>query len=66
VDGRLHTCLFSTGGVDLMPVLRGERTAGDVRSLLASTWRVRSDRYSEERDDTTRSANAVEMSYIGG
>jgi cyclic pyranopterin phosphate synthase len=66
-DGRLHTCLFSTCGVDLLPVLRGERRPGDLAGLLASRWRSRADRYSEIRGQASRPRMpAVEMSYIGG
>lgn len=63
-EGRLHTCLFSAGGVDLVPALRGGDPDG-LRELLASTWSGRGDRYSELRSEERASA-PVEMSYIGG
>lgn len=67
-DGRLHTCLFSTGGCDLKPVLRGGGGPAAVHALLASVWGGRSDRYSEERAawPSKSSPPKVEMSYLGG
>ncbi|MCM0622751.1 GTP 3',8-cyclase MoaA [Nocardioides bruguierae] len=63
-EGRLHTCLFSAGGVDLVPALRHGRP-GDLEGLLSSTWAGRADRYSELRSGA-RTTLPVEMSYIGG
>ena len=67
-DGRLHTCLFSTGGLDLRPILRGEGGPDALRQLLASVWTGRSDRYSEERTALPFKPTLpkVEMSYLGG
>jgi cyclic pyranopterin phosphate synthase len=65
-DGKLYTCLFATGGYDLRALLRG---GGDDETLvraLRATWSRRNDRYSELRSEATRSAEKIEMSYIGG
>ena len=67
-DGRVHTCLFSRGGVDLRPLLRSQPSPGAVEDALRSLWMGRRDRYSEERSDQTarRLGPKVEMSYLGG
>ncbi len=67
-DGKLHTCLFSTGGRDLRPLLRGEGGDEAVQAELGAIWRSRSDRYSEQRAEwKPRSGGPkVEMSYLGG
>ncbi len=67
-DGRLHTCLFSRGGVDVRPLLRSHPTPGAIEAALRSLWGDREDRYSEERSQQTASARRpkVEMSYLGG
>lgn len=69
-EGRIHTCLFSTGGTDARALLRGPRRPGDLADLLSALWGTRSDRYSEIRAEVraagTRRAAPVEMSYIGG
>ncbi len=65
-DGRVHTCLFSSRGTDLRPLLRGARHEGDLRRALAGLWNRRDDRYSELRAAGGRVEAPVEMSYIGG
>ncbi|HUY54406.1 MAG TPA: GTP 3',8-cyclase MoaA [Candidatus Nanopelagicaceae bacterium] len=67
-DGRLHTCLFSRGGLDLRPVLRTEAGDQGVRRVISSLWRDRRDRYSEERGQVPPpiGGGKVEMSYLGG
>ncbi len=64
-DGRLHTCLFSESGTDLLTVLRAEDDEAVVR-LLTAVWEPRKDRYSEERAQPHAPLRRVEMSYIGG
>ncbi len=64
-DGRLHTCLFSSAGTDLLTVLRSGED-DDVTRLLAAVWAPRRDRYSEERARPRRPLRRVEMSYVGG
>jgi len=67
-DGRLHTCLFSRGGLDLRPVLRGQAGDRALRRMISSLWRDRRDRYSEERREQAPSVGSakLEMSYLGG
>jgi cyclic pyranopterin phosphate synthase len=69
-EGKLYTCLFATSGHDLRALLREGRSDADISTVLAHLWRARGDRYSELRTSQTgglpRSANKVEMSYIGG
>lgn len=48
-DGRFVTCLFSTFGHDLKTVLRSGAGDAEVRDWIAAVWKVRSDRYSEQR-----------------
>jgi cyclic pyranopterin phosphate synthase len=77
-DGRLHTCLFATGGHDLRTLLRSGAGEAELAAALAGIWGERADRYSAERSAAARTARAanpprtpaerprVEMSYIGG
>lgn len=67
-DGQLHTCLFSRGGLDLRPVIRGGGGELELRETITSLWRRRGDRYSEERAELTGTPSGpkVEMSYLGG
>jgi hypothetical protein len=46
-------------------MLRGGMDVAAIREAVSAIWRVRADRYSEEREEgTTR--HKVEMSYLGG
>lgn len=68
-EGKIYTCLFATNGYDLRALLREGRNDAEISTALAHLWRARGDRYSELRTSLTdglRSANKVEMSYIGG
>jgi len=73
-DGQLFTCLFGTRGADLKTRLRSSDSDVELRALLVSLWRGRSDRYSEERgavqapSDPARAPDRskVEMYRIGG
>jgi cyclic pyranopterin phosphate synthase len=64
-NGILYTCLFAAKGKDLRPVLRDGSGDAAVRDVIESTWRARSDRYSETRFGSGPT-DKVEMSYIGG
>jgi len=72
VEGRLVTCLFAEGGVDLKAPLRAGEDDETLRRVIASTWEQRTDRYSEQRagllqiDGTTPKRERVEMYHIGG
>ena len=65
-EGFLYTCLFATKGYDLRRLLRSEASDEKISSSVFSTWRARTDRYSEIRSSQTRGLPKVEMSYIGG
>ncbi|MDA8016302.1 MAG: GTP 3',8-cyclase MoaA [Thermoanaerobaculia bacterium] len=70
-DGRLYTCLFSQVGHDLKTALRGGAPDDEIAELIASIWRQRADRYSEERAEAMRQGlfapiEKVEMFRIGG
>ncbi len=64
-DGKLHTCLFTSGGTDLLSTLRSGSDDAVV-DMLAAVWSKRTDRYSEERASARRPLRRIEMSYIGG
>ena len=73
-DGRLVTCLFSTTGTDLKPLLRGDASDEAISERLREIWEARADRYSEQRlaalgseagyDPGARSK--IEMISLGG
>ena len=65
-EGNLYTCLFASSSIDLREPLRAGASDDDLRDLLVSVWKARSDRYSERRSEATLSFPKVEMSYIGG
>ncbi len=71
-DGKLVTCLFATGGVDLRKPLREGASDAELRGQISEVWHRRADRYSEERSahtDTSglrRTGERIEMYQIGG
>ncbi len=69
-DGKLYTCLFAADGVDLRGPLRDGADDPELSDIIAKAWRVRRDRYSEERTAHTVSQDSarrkVEMYHIGG
>ena len=68
-EGQIFTCLFGSAGTDLRGPLRDGATDEELASLAGGVWRVREDRYSEERSsltETMRSRDKVEMYKIGG
>jgi len=66
-EGKVHTCLFSSGGTDLRALLRAGASDEELRSAIRALWGAREDRYSELRGRRTQSrGDRVEMSYIGG
>ena len=70
-DGRLVTCLFASGGVDLRIPLRDGASDAELRAIVERVWTHRADRYSEERTEIAaqsgaRSRERIEMYQIGG
>ena len=65
-DGRLHTCLFSSGGHDLRAIIHNGANGEALSEAVAAIWSRRDDRYSEVRSEETSALPRVEMSYIGG
>jgi cyclic pyranopterin phosphate synthase len=66
-QGELVTCLFASKGLDLRGPLRAGATDQELKDLVSSHWRVRQDRYSEERTEQTAKAKGrIEMFRLGG
>ena len=70
-EGRLVTCLFAAGGVDLRGPMRAGATDEELTGLVAGVWSQRRDRYSEERSElnvrnAARPGRRIEMFQIGG
>ncbi len=69
-DGTLFTCLFASGGENLLALLRGGASDDELRSRIAAIWGARADRYSALRAERIAAGSSmpakVEMSYIGG
>ena len=65
-DGRLHTCLFASGGHDLRAIIQNGADGEALSDAIAAIWSRRDDRYSELRSERTAVLPRVEMSYIGG
>jgi cyclic pyranopterin phosphate synthase len=65
-DGKLFTCLFASGGLDLLGPLRDGLADNEIADLIASVWTKRVDRYSELRARNGDAGEKVEMYYIGG
>ena len=65
-DGRLHTCLFASGGHDLRAIIHNGVDGDALSEAIAAIWSRRDDRYSEVRSEETSALPRVEMSYIGG
>ncbi len=65
--GEMYTCLFGTKGVDLRDALRSGADDVALAEIIRGVWRVRRDRYSEERFEMTPGQRKkVEMFHIGG
>ncbi len=73
-DGKLVTCLFSQTGHDLKILLRNGSTDEEILEFVTNIWRLRSDRYSDDRlkellsssgYDPTRHKK-IEMITLGG
>jgi len=65
-DGVFYSCLFSSQGTELRPLLRNDISVEALHDLLSEIWRSRDDRYSEERNGAGRPESKVEMFRMGG
>jgi cyclic pyranopterin phosphate synthase len=68
-EGKFYTCLFATQGLDLRAALRAGTSDADMLQLIRGAWGVRTDRYSELREELRRAepdTKKIEMNYIGG
>ena len=72
-DGLAYTCLFAApaSGLDLRPWLQPGVPSWELREALASLWRQRTDRWSEERREAWQQGapppvRHAEMAYLGG
>jgi len=67
-DGKLYNCLFARDGFDLRAPLRSGLEDAALVDLLAARWRLRVDRYSEQRAELRNDGRLehVEMYRIGG
>lgn len=67
-EGKLVTCLFATGSVDLRASIRSTMDPEGVAAFIAETWRQRDDHYSEQRFGlrSARPASKLEMFHLGG
>ena len=68
-EGKFHTCLFATHGLDLRAPLRAGAGDADILQLIRGVWHGRTDRYSELREQlrgTEPGTKKIEMNYIGG
>jgi cyclic pyranopterin phosphate synthase len=68
-DGKLHTCLFTALGHDVLASLRNGADDEGLRVFIARVWGARTDRYSDERAERLARGEVIakaEMSYLGG
>ena len=63
-DGTVHTCLFSSAGLNLRPYL-GEGDGERLQAMLSAVWRQRRDQYSVERSHVP-ARHKLEMFSMGG
>jgi len=65
-DGIFYTCLFSNKGSNLMPLIRHSDDPAELSQKISSIWSARKDRYSEERGQSGKQREKVEMYRLGG
>lgn len=73
-DGKFVTCLFAGDGRNLKTPIRDGAVDADLRSVIETVWRARTDRYSEQRLVELQSAQGyqpqrqqkIEMISLGG
>lgn len=72
IEGKLVTCLFAAGGHDLRTPMREGASDDELQEVIGNIWRVRDDRYSEERAAMTDAQGRtperprIEMYQVGG
>jgi cyclic pyranopterin phosphate synthase len=65
-DGIFYSCLFSSRGTLLRPLLRGGLADDELLDFIQSLWAQRDDRYSEFRSGGSPQRPKVEMFRMGG
>ena len=66
-EGKLYTCLFASDGFDIRELIRSDKTDEEIFEAIATVWRGRTDRYSDERtEQTVKNRKKISMNYIGG
>lgn len=65
-DGIFYTCLFSSKGTNLMPLIRHSEDPDELGRKVSAIWSKRKDRYSEERGQPGHDQQKVEMYRLGG
>ena len=73
-DGRLVTCLFANGGMDLKVLLRSGLSDSELLRVIKEVWGNRKDQYSQLREKNTnwdgyvdnQGLKKIEMYQIGG
>jgi cyclic pyranopterin phosphate synthase len=65
-DGVFYSCLFSSHGTELKPLLRAGISPGALQDHIERLWERRDDRYSEHRNGQPSRDSKVEMFRMGG
>jgi cyclic pyranopterin phosphate synthase len=65
-DGMFYTCLFSSQGIDLRPLLGSVSDPDTLIERIRSYWSVRQNRYSEFRGQSDAAESRIEMYRVGG
>jgi cyclic pyranopterin phosphate synthase len=65
-DGLFYTCLFSSKGTNLLPLVRQGGGSRELIERIAAVWSARGDRYSERRGLAGEERPKVEMYRLGG
>jgi cyclic pyranopterin phosphate synthase len=65
-DGMFYTCLFSSQGIDLRPLLGSVSDPDTLIKRIRSCWLVRQNRYSEFRGQSDTAESRIEMYRVGG
>ena len=65
-DGVFYSCLFSSRGTELRPLIRNGMSARALQDHIERLWGRRDDRYSEHRNGQPSRDSKVEMFRMGG